>query len=73
MTPEQVALEFERIRYDEQLKKQGDKVYEDEDFDKYDEESDAYDSNISNGYQASGLPNKDDPDEWEEINDDEGE
>lgn len=46
MTPEQIELEYEHITYDNQLKKGGE-VYEDDEYDAYDEETDKVDSRLS--------------------------
>lgn len=72
LTPEQIALEFERIEYDEKLKSNEGNHYEDEEYDKYDEESDAYDRNSTDGVLATSEENNPievNYDEWDEIDD----
>lgn len=66
MTPEQIELEFEHISYDQQMKKG--EVFEDDEYDRYDEETEADDRLLS----AIDVPTSNDvvhdvTDQWEDV------
>ncbi len=74
MTPEQIELEFEHMAYDQALKKG--EVFEDEEFEEYDRETEADDMLLSDmptlGQDVqSGLPKSVEtnkiPDEWVDV------
>lgn len=74
MTPEQIELEFEHMQYDQALKKG--EVFEDEEFEKYDEETEADDRLLSDlptlGQDVEGqLPKSveinNNPGEWVDV------
>lgn len=61
MTPEQIDLEFEHIALDKKMKDKanGSQVYEDDEFDAYDEETSKVDSKLSD--MDSGFGSEVDP------------
>lgn len=70
MTLEQIELEYEFIRNESKQRKEGADAYEDDEFDKYDEETDNYDKHISHDVPTLELPKKVEstiPDEWEDV------
>lgn len=80
MTPEQIDLEFEHIKYDNVLKKG--EVFEDDEYDSYDEETENVDSMIIDDddipMQEAKIDNnlpksieKEDTDEWDFVEIDE--
>ncbi len=79
MTDELIELEYAHIELDRKLKN-GNEQYEDEDYEKYDEETDetdrmlSYDVPASHASEANTTPSvrvEGIEDEWEEVEDDE--